>query len=139
MQCHDQVRRVSVLEIKYPLCPSQPEPIVFLADIPFPCLGTPHCAGLAQVAFHCWQPIRATPFTRPLRASSQLGWVLYKREPSDWDLREPQAGCPTPQGRLRGTSCGYSTHEHSFLSHLSSILHVSTGAFQPPIAKPQCV
>ena len=54
------------------------------------------------------------PFTRPLRASNQLGWVLYKREPSDWDLREPQAGCPTPQGRLRGTSHGYSTHELCF-------------------------
>ena len=46
---------------------------------------------------------------------------------------------PTPQGRLRGTSHGYSTHEHSFLSHLSFILHVHRGIAAPNSETSMCL
>lgn len=84
-----------------------------------------HCAGLAQVALHSWQIVDATPLALPLvRGYGQLGWGLSIES----QVNHPIETCanlklvyPTPRGRLRGTSHGYSTHEHSFLSHLSFI------------------
>lgn len=61
------------------------------------------------------------------------------REPSDWDLREPQAGLPSSP---RAGSAGHPTAIQLMSVHFYPIYrssYKSTGAFQPPIAKPQCV
>lgn len=84
-----------------------------------------HCAGLAQVALHSWQIVDATPLALPLvRGCGQLGWGLSIESQVNHPIEtcaNPKLVCPTPRGRLRGTSHGYSTHERSFLSHLSFI------------------
>ena len=64
-------------------------------------LGTPHCAGLAQVArLIIGKPIHATPLVCfPQEADIQLGWELYKRtirlrpaRTSSWFTQLPRAG-----------------------------------------------
>ena len=75
--------------------------------------------GVQKLLYHA--PIEKSPTQRGIRLGPARTSV----------------GLPNPQGRLRGTSHGYSTHEHSFLSHLSFILHLPKhSSFQ---TKPQCV
>jgi hypothetical protein len=61
-----------------------------------------------------------TPQTFHLGGSCpiRLG-TIYKRTIRLRPARNLKLVYPTPQGRLRGASHGYSTHERSFLSHLS--------------------
>ena len=74
-----------------PLCPSWPELAESLVDIPLLFGEPPIVQDRHKLRLMSWQPIHATHLMsvpQYWERHSQLGWILYMREPSDWDLRD---------------------------------------------------